>query len=99
MDSYQGQNWLLSPSIQEMIPKDHICFLVEDYVDSLDFSHFDLIYDGAGHLAYYPKVIMKILVYGMLCKTRSSRRLARATRENFVFMYLAEKVHPDFMRK
>jgi transposase len=79
-----------------MIPKDHICFLVENYVDELNFSSFDMIYEGAGHPAYHPRIIMKILVYGMLCKTRSSRRLARATRENFVFMYLAEKVHPDF---
>jgi transposase len=47
-----------------MIPKDHICFLVEDFVNQLDFSKFDLIYDGAGHPAYHPRVIMKILVYG-----------------------------------
>ncbi|MFH1327815.1 MAG: IS1182 family transposase [Candidatus Bathyarchaeota archaeon] len=90
------QNWLLPPSIRELIPKDHICFLVENYVDELDFSNFDLIYEGAGHPAYHPRIIMKILIYGMLCKTRSSRRLAKATRENFVFMYLAEKVNPDF---
>jgi len=32
----------------------------------------------------------------MLCKTRSSRKLANASIENFVFMYLAEKVTPDF---
>ena len=96
INSYQDQNWLLPPSITEIIPKDHICFLVENYVDELNFSNFDLIYEGAGHPAYHPRIIMKILVYGMLCKTRSSRRLARATRENFVFMYLAEKVHPDF---
>ena len=79
-----------------MIPKDHICFLVEDFVESLDFSNFDMIYDGAGHPAYHPKIIMKILTYGMLCKTRSSRKLAKACIENFVFMYLAEKVSPNW---
>jgi len=94
--SNKNQNWLLPLSIKDMIPKDHICFLVEDFVDSLDYSNFDMIYDGAGHPAYHPRIIMKTLIYGMLCKTRSSRKLARATRENFVFMYLAEKVNPDF---
>ena len=79
-----------------MIPKDHICFLVEDFVEQLDFKNFDLIYEGAGHPAYHPKIIMKILTYGLLCKIRSSRKLAKATIENFVFMYLAEKVNPDF---
>lgn len=98
--SFKEQDWLLPPSIREMIPKDHICFMVEDYVDSLDFSHFNLIYGGAGHPAYHPayhpRIVMKILVYGMLSKVRSSRKLAKATYENFIFMYLAEKVHPDF---
>ena len=94
--SNKNQNWLLPLSIKDMVPKDHICFLVEDFVESLDFSNFDLIYEGAGHPAYHPKIIMKVLVYGMLCKTRSSRKLAKACIENFVFMYLAEKVKPNF---
>ena len=94
--SNKDQNWLLPLSIKNMIPKDHICFLVEDFVESLDFSNFELIYEGAGHHAYHPKIIMKTLVYGMLCRTRSSRKLAKACIENFVFMYLAEKVNPNF---
>jgi len=96
IQSNKDQNWLLPMSIKDMIPKDHICFLVEDFVEQLNFSNFDMIYEGAGHPAYHPKIIMKILTYGMLCRTRSSRKLAKATIENFVFMYLAEKVNPNF---
>lgn len=33
---------------------------------------------------------------GVLDRVRSSRRLARSARENVVYMYLAEKVAPDF---
>jgi len=94
--SNKNQNWLLPLSIKDMISKGHICFLVEDFVESLDFSNFDMIYGGAGHPAYHPRIIMKTLVYGMLCKVRSSRKLAKATIENFVFMYLAEKVNPNW---
>ena len=96
LDSYKNQNWLIPKAIIEMIPKDHICFFVEEYVESLDFSKFDEMYSGAGHPAYHPKIIMKILVQGMLSKVRSSRKLSAATRESFIFMYLAEKVAPDF---
>ena len=96
MDSFKDQNWLLPQSIKQMIPENHICFFVEDFVESLDFSGFDMIYDGAGHPAYHPRIIMKIIIQGMLSKERSSRRLASACRENFVFMYLAEKVQPNF---
>ena len=94
--SCAGQNWLLPLSIKDVIPKDHVCFLVEDFVESLDFSGFDLVYGGAGRPAYHPRVLLKLLIYGSLCNTRSSRKIAKACLENFVFMYLAEKVSPDF---
>ncbi len=94
--SYKDQNWLIPKSIKEMIPEGHICFFVEEFVESLDFSNFDLIYAGAGHPAYHPRILMKTIIIGMLSRIRSSRKLAAATRESFIFMYLAEKVNPDF---
>ncbi|MCX6750058.1 MAG: IS1182 family transposase, partial [Candidatus Pacearchaeota archaeon] len=45
---------------------------------------------------YHPRIIMKIIIQGMLSKERSSRKLSGACRENLVFMYLAEKVQPNF---
>ena len=96
ISSYKNQNWLIPQSIRDMIPKDHICFFVEEFVESLDFSGFDMIYEGAGAPAYHPRILMKILIQGMLCRERSSRKIAKACFENFVFMYLAEKVKPNF---
>ena len=96
INSYKDQNWLIPQSIQDMIPENHICFFVEEFVDSLDFSKFDMISEGPGHPSYHPRIIMKIIIQGMLSKERSSRKLASACRENFVFMYLAEKVQPEF---
>ena len=96
LNSYKDQNWLIPQSIKDMIPKEHICFFVEEFVESLDFSNFDLIYAGAGHPAYHPRILMKNIIMGMLSRIRSSRKLAAATRESFIFMYLAEKVNPDF---
>src|SRR3989338_10044074 len=94
--SYKNQNWIIPQSIKDMIPKEHICFFVEEFVESLDFSGFDLIYAGAGHPAYHPRILMKAIIMGMFSRIRSSRKLAAATRESFIFMYLAEKVNPDF---
>src|SRR3989344_3489906 len=96
ISSYKGQDWLLPTSIKQMISDKHICFFVEEFVDSLDFTSFDMIYEGAGHPAYHPRIIMKIIIQGMLSKERSSRKLSSACRENLVFMYLAEKVQPNF---
>ena len=86
----------LPPSIEDLISEDHICFLVEALVDSMDFSTFDLKHAGAGHLAYHPRVLLKVLVMGVMDRVRSSRRLAKNARENVVYMYLSEKLTPDF---
>ena len=96
INSFRNQNWLIPQSIQDMIPENHICFFVEEFVDSLDFSEFDMINEGPGHPSYHPRIIMKIIIQGMLCNERRSRKLASACRENFVFMYLAEKVQPYY---
>lgn len=96
INSFKNQNWLLPLSIKQMIPENHICFFVEEFVENLDFSEFDLKFEGAGAPAYHPRILAKIILQGMLSKERSSRKIASACRENFVFMYLAEKVNPDF---
>ncbi|GER94584.1 transposase [hot springs metagenome] len=96
IQSYRGQTWLLPPNIEDMIPEDHICFLVESLVESLDYREFDMKYAGAGHPAYHPRILLKLLIMRVLDKVRSSRMLARSARENIVYIYLSEKLTPDF---
>ncbi len=52
--------------------------------------------NGSGHPAYYPHIMCNILIQSMLDRVRSSRSIARNVRENVVYMYLAEKLQPDF---
>lgn len=96
IQSHKDENWLLPLSIKDMIDKNHICFFVETLIESLDFSKFDIIYEGPGHPAYHPRILTKIIVQGMLYNERSSRKISRACRENFIFTYLSEKIKPDF---
>jgi transposase len=94
--SLKNQVWTLPPDIRDLIPSDHICYLVESFVDEMDFSEFETKYDGSGHPAYHPCIMCKILIQSMLDRVRSSRAIARNVRENIVYMYLAEKLQPDF---
>ncbi len=94
--SDQNQNWLISPSLKDMIPEDHVCFLVDDFANDLNYSKFDEKSEGAGAPSYHPRILTKILLQGSLSKVRSSRKLATACCENIVFMYLSEKTKPDF---
>ncbi len=94
--SFKNQRWLFPPAIEDLIPEDHVCFLVENLVDSLDLSIFEEKYEGAGHPAYHPRILLKLLIMGVLDRVRSSRKLSKNARENVVYMYLAEKLTPDF---
>ena len=86
---------MLLPSVEDLIPEDHVCFLIESLVDEMDYEASDVKYSGAGHPAYHPRILLKVLVMGVLDRVRSSRRLARHARENVVYMYLSEKLSPD----
>jgi transposase len=94
--SSKNQAWTLPPDIRDLIPSDHICYLVESFVDEMNFSGFETRYYGSGHPVYHPCIICKILIQSMLDRVRSSRAIARNVREKIVYMYLAENLQPDF---
>jgi len=94
--SYRGQNYLLPPSLTDLFPQGHVCYLIEQITDSLDYSDFDNKYAGAGHPAYHPRIPLKLLLIGSVDKINSSRRLANNSCRDAVYIYLSEKTSPDF---
>lgn len=92
----RNQNWLFPPSVLDLIPENHICFLVDEVIESMDFSEIEKKYQGPGHPAYHPKIMLKLLIMGAIDGIRSSRRIARMARENVVYMFLAGNLKPDF---
>jgi transposase len=69
--------------------------IVEEH---LDLSMFGQRYsnDATGRLAYDPKVLLKIVVYGYYKGVISSRALAEACRRNVAFMALSADTRPHF---
>jgi transposase len=51
---------------------------------------------GGGTSWYNPVMMTKLFVYGYMTKICSSRMLAKAVRENVMFMWLAGNQKPDF---
>src|SRR4051812_14808472 len=66
--------------------------------EHLDLSAFEQRYanDATGRLAYDPKVLLKIVLYGYYKGIISSRALAEACRRNVVFMALSADTRPHF---
>jgi transposase len=94
--SLKGQDFILPPRIEDLIPENHISRFIETVIDSMDFKEYEVKYEGPGHPAYHPRILLKILVMGAVDGIYSSRALMRNTRENVVYMFLAEKTQPDF---
>jgi len=93
--SYKNQNYLLPPNITDLFSKDHVCYLIEQIAESLDYSEFDELYAGAGHPAYHPRINIKLLLMGHIDGIHSSRKIAKNSQENVVYIFLAEKTQPD----
>jgi len=87
--------YLLPPSVEDWLPKDHLARFVVDIVDQLDLSEFTRQYRGTGSAAYHPAVMLGLLIYGYATGVYSSRRIEAATYESVAFRFIAANVQPD----
>lgn len=92
----KGQPSLLPADLSEMIPKDHVVRTIDEAIEQIDLKILYAQYKGGGTSSYHPKMMLKVLVYGYVEKLYSSRRIAKALRENVYFMWLSGQSRPDF---
>jgi transposase len=92
------QRWLLPPSVQELVPADHIAHFVRDTVrEALDLSEIHATYDEErGFPPYHPTMMTALLLYAYCHGVFSSRRIARACKERVDFMAVTAMNQPDF---
>jgi transposase len=87
--------FLLPPSVEDWLPKDHLARFVVDIIDQLDLSDLIRQYRGTGSAPYHPAVMLSLLVYGYATGVYSSRRIEVATRDSIAFRYIAANQRPD----
>lgn len=92
----QNQPQLLPPSLDELIPPGHAVRVVNAAVDRMPLDGLLATYEGGGASRYHPRLGLKVILYGYLDGIYSSRRLAKALRENVHYMWLAGGLRPDF---
>ena len=90
------QVYLLPPSYDEKIEAEHLVRVVSRTIDQLDLSALLARYKGGGTSSYHPQMLLKVLVYAYSQKIYSSRKIAKALRENIHFMWLSGESQPDF---
>ena len=92
----QKQQQLLPPSLNELIPENHPARIIDDLIEKMDLNELYQTYKGGGASSYDPSMLLKVLILAYTQKIYSSRRIARAIRENVAYMWLAGGNSPDF---
>jgi transposase len=92
-----SQSKILPQDISELIPVDHICYLVIAIVNSIDVSGIEKKYRStAGNPAYSRRMLLRLVIMASVDAAWSSRNIAKLAHENVVYMYLTWMDKPDF---
>ena len=91
-----NQQFLLPPSLEELIPASHQVRVIEATIDRMNIDPLLKQYKGGGRSNYHPKMMLKVLIYAYSQKIYSSRMIAKALRENINFMWISGNNRPDF---
>lgn len=91
-----GQMVLLPMDLEDEIEPNHLVRVVHAAVEKMDLSKVYEQYAGGGTSSYHPKMLLKVLIYAYSQQIFSSRKIAKALRENIYFMWLSGNSHPDF---
>ncbi len=92
------QGTLFPVCLEELIPEDHVCRVIDAFVDRLDMAVLGFERAEAaetGRPGYDPRDLLKLYLYGYLQQIRSSRRLESECRRNIELLWLLGRLVPD----
>lgn len=93
----RDQIMLLPPCVDDFIPKNHEVRLFDEMSSRLDLAGFDAAYAGGGAPAYDPRIMVRVVLYGVWRGVRSSRDLSRQLEENLSFRWLSGMQCPSYV--
>ena len=94
----RNQGTLFPVVLDDFVPADHICRVIDAFVDRLVMSELGFERAQAadtGRPGYDPRDLLKLYLYGYLNQIRSSRRLEAECRRNVELMWLLGRLYPD----
>jgi transposase len=92
------QGTLFPVTLEELIPADHVCRVIDAFVGRLDMDRLGFIRAEAaetGRPGYDPRDLLRLYLYGYLHQIRSSRRLEAECLRNIEVMWLLSRLAPD----
>lgn len=84
----QDQPMLLPPDIGDLVPENSLPRVVDMVARSIDRSTLTALHPGGGCPAYDPRMMLKVILLAYAKGIYSSRKIARATREDVGFLWI-----------
>lgn len=91
----QQQEFLLPPSLEQMIPSSHPVRVVNRIVEKINIEFIYSTYKGGGTSSFDPRMLLKVMVYAYMTNIYSSRKIEALLQENINFMWLSGFQRPD----
>jgi len=95
----RNQHTLFPTTLDDLIPEDHVCRVIEAFVDRLDMTKLGFVRSEpaeTGRPGYDPRGLLKLYLYGYLWQIRSSRRMEAECERNVEVMWLLGRLVPDY---
>ena len=83
---YTMDQLCLPMDLEVDIPSNHLVRVVNAAVNQLDDAIFDAACPGGSRNSYHPKMLTKVIIYAYTQRIYSSRQIAKAVRENILFL-------------
>jgi transposase len=94
--NYEEQ-WLLPPSLEDLVPAGHPARLVREFIEALNLKElgFHSRAVDVGRPNYSSSLMLKVFLYGYMNRVRSCRGLERACMNDMGMLWLTGMNYPD----
>lgn len=88
--------YLFPPSLADFLGPDDEVHTFREVTEQLDISGLDSGFNGMGQHPYHPRLLLRLLMWGMANRVVSTRRIEVMSHRDVSFIYLAGGQKPDF---
>jgi transposase len=89
-------SYLFPPSLADFLGANDEVHIFAEVTERLDVSHLDSDFNGMGQHPYHPRLLLRLLMWGMANRIVSTRRIEIMSHRDVSFIYLAGGQKPDF---
>jgi len=94
--NYNTNQITLPMDIEFMIPKDDLCFIVHDLVESIPEEEYQQYRNRMGASSYHPKMMLKVILYAYTQSIFSGRRIEASLNDSIRMMWLSQEQKPSY---